>query len=325
MRICVFCGSSNGNGTRYTELAEHLGHVLAERGIGLVYGGASVGTMGVVADAALAAGGEVIGVIPSALFNREVAHRGLTQLHEVANMHQRKALMADLSDGFLALPGGAGTLEELFEVWTWALLGLHTKPIGLVDGYGYYQQLLAFVEHMVNEGFLARNHREMISVDADPARLVNRFAALLDGATSTGASVPTVDVLAWVHVVDGRQLHVRTKGKEAFYLPGGKREPGESDAAALCREVREELGVELNPGSLSLFDVVEDAAHGFTDGRRMRMVCYTARCIGEPTPDGEIAELAWIGSEGIEGVAAARFAPAGRRVLRTLLERGLLR
>jgi uncharacterized protein (TIGR00730 family) len=175
MRICVFCGSSPGRGDGYAKAAEELGTMLARRGIGLVYGGAQVGSMGTVANAALDAGGEVIGVIPDGLFAREVPHTGLTELHVVADMHERKALMARLSDGFLALPGGAGTLEELFEVWTWAQLGLHAKPIGLVDTDGFYQPLLRMVEHMVDEGFLRTHYRDMIAVDADPGVLLDRF------------------------------------------------------------------------------------------------------------------------------------------------------
>jgi uncharacterized protein (TIGR00730 family) len=176
LRVCVFCGSANGRGPAYPKAAAELGTLLAERGIGLVYGGAQVGSMGVVANAALAAGGEVIGVIPDGLFEREVPHTGLTELHVVADMHERKARMAGLSDAFLALPGGAGTLEELFEVWTWAQLGIHDKPIGLVDTEGFYQPLLRMVEHMVDEGFLRVDYRNMIDVDADPANLLDRFA-----------------------------------------------------------------------------------------------------------------------------------------------------
>ncbi|WP_370950176.1 TIGR00730 family Rossman fold protein [Amycolatopsis sp. cg5] len=175
-RICVFCGSSMGNSPEYAAAAAALGTLLASRGIGLVYGGASVGTMGVVADAALAAGGEVIGVIPEALSSVEISHAGLTELHVVADMHERKAKMAALSDGFLALPGGAGTLEELFEIWTWAQLGLHTKPLGLVDVAGYYAPLRTFVDHMVTEGFLRPAHRDFILVDPDPAVLLDAFA-----------------------------------------------------------------------------------------------------------------------------------------------------
>lgn len=177
MRICVFCGSSPGNGERYAERAAALGELLAERGIGVVYGGAKVGTMGVLADAALGGGGEVIGVIPEDLVRVEVGHTGLTELHIVADMHQRKAKMAELADGFLALPGGAGTLEELFEVWTWAQLGIHTKPIGLLDVGGYYKPLCEFIEHMVGEGFLRPQHRDLLNIDADPVALLERFAA----------------------------------------------------------------------------------------------------------------------------------------------------
>jgi uncharacterized protein (TIGR00730 family) len=175
-RICVFCGSSMGFDPAYAEQARALGKLLAERGIGLVYGGASVGTMGAVADGALAAGGEVIGVIPEHLSSVEISHAGLTELHVVADMHQRKAKMAALSDGFLALPGGAGTLEELFEIWTWSQLGLHTKPLGLVDVGGFYGPLWTFVEHMVSEGFLRAEHRDVIMMDADPAVLLDKFA-----------------------------------------------------------------------------------------------------------------------------------------------------
>ncbi|MEV4599967.1 TIGR00730 family Rossman fold protein [Amycolatopsis sp. NPDC049253] len=175
-RVCVFCGSSMGFSPAYAEAAAELGKLLAQRGIGLVYGGASVGTMGVVADAALAAGGEVIGVIPEALSSVEVAHAGLTELHVVPDMHQRKAKMAALSDGFLALPGGAGTLEELFEVWTWAQLGLHAKPIGLVDVGGYYSPLVIFSDHMVTEGFLSADYRDLVLVDSDASALLDRFA-----------------------------------------------------------------------------------------------------------------------------------------------------
>ena len=148
-----------------------------ERDVELVYGGASVGIMGEVADAVLAGGGTAIGVIPRSMTERELAHSGLTELHVVANMHERKALMASLADAFMALPGGAGTMEELFEVWTWAQLGLHAKPIGLLDVAGYFQPLLRFTDHMVTEEFLTSSSREMLVVDTDPARLLDRYAS----------------------------------------------------------------------------------------------------------------------------------------------------
>ncbi len=171
----MFCGSSTGVGEGYGRDAAALGTLLAERGIGVVYGGASVGLMGVVADAALAAGGEVIGVIPQHLMRVEIAHDRLTEQYVVEDMHQRKAKMAELSDGFLALPGGAGTLEELFEVWTWAQLGLHAKPLALVDAGGYYTKLAEFIDHMVEEGFLNTRSRELVTIDADPVALLDAF------------------------------------------------------------------------------------------------------------------------------------------------------
>jgi uncharacterized protein (TIGR00730 family) len=174
-RICVFCGSSPGMRPEYGAMARWLGATLAGRGIGLVYGGASVGIMGVLADAVLAEGGEAVGVIPRALVDREVAHAGLTEQHVVGSMHERKAMMTDLADAFIALPGGLGTMEELFEVWTWGLLGLHGKPFGLLDVEGYYRPLIAFLDHGVAEGFIREAHRAMVLVDDDPERLVDRL------------------------------------------------------------------------------------------------------------------------------------------------------
>lgn len=173
VRICVFCGSSRG-GAGYLEAARQVGRTLAARGIGIVYGGARVGMMGAVADAALAAGGSVIGVIPRSLLTWEVAHEGLSELHVVPDLHRRKALMADLADAFVALPGGAGTMEETFEVWTWAQLGLHTKPVGLLNVDGYYTPLLRFVDHMVAEGFLRTPYRRMLIAESDLERLLDR-------------------------------------------------------------------------------------------------------------------------------------------------------
>ncbi len=176
VRVCVFCGSSTGSDPAYGVAAARVGQALAGRGVGLVYGGASVGTMGIVADAALAAGGDVVGVIPQNLVDREVAHAGLTDLRVVADLHERKAAMAGLADAFLALPGGAGTLEELFEVWTWAQLGLHAKPIALLDVRGYYQPMLRFLENMAVEGFLDPTYREMLIVEPDIDRVLDRYA-----------------------------------------------------------------------------------------------------------------------------------------------------
>ncbi|MEU4766519.1 TIGR00730 family Rossman fold protein [Actinosynnema sp. NPDC023794] len=173
MRVCVFCGSSSGR-VRHVEAAREVGRTLAERGIEVVYGGGRVGTMGALADGAMAAGGSVIGVIPRSLVDWEVAHENLTELHVVESMHERKALMAELADAFVTLPGGAGTLEELFEVWTWAQLGLHAKPVALLDVDGYFTHLIKMIDHMVEEGFLKPPYRDMLLVDHDLDRLLTR-------------------------------------------------------------------------------------------------------------------------------------------------------
>ncbi len=175
--VLVFCGSSPGARPEYAAAAAELGRLLAQRELEVVFGGASVGLMGVVADAALAAGGTVIGVIPTRLVEHEIAHAGLTKLHVVDTMHERKALMAELSDAVIALPGGSGTLDELFELFTWKQLGLHRKPIGLLDVDGYWQPLLAFLEHAVNERFLRSEYLEDLQVRRNVAELVDRLAA----------------------------------------------------------------------------------------------------------------------------------------------------
>ncbi len=168
----VYCGSSNGHDPRHAAAATLLGAEMARRGVTLVYGGASVGLMGLLADAALAGGGRVVGVIPRMLQARELAHHGLAQLHITETMQERKTLMAELSDGFLAIPGGIGTLDELFEMWTWRQLGLHGKPFGLLNLNGYYDSLLAFLDRSVSEGFLRRETRELLVVaDELPALL----------------------------------------------------------------------------------------------------------------------------------------------------------
>jgi uncharacterized protein (TIGR00730 family) len=173
--VCVFCGSNAGAREDYSRAAVEVGRVIAARGLALIYGGAAVGLMGTLADSALAAGGKVVGVIPKALVEREIAHAGLTELREVTSMHERKAIMADSSDAFLALPGGAGTLEEVFEAWTWAQLGHHQKPVGLLNVAGFFDGLVAFLDHQCRERFIRQEHRDMLIVESDANRLLDRF------------------------------------------------------------------------------------------------------------------------------------------------------
>lgn len=175
--ICVYCGSHPGHRPEYLQATQTLARRLAAEGIGIVYGGGDVGLMGALADAGLEAGGRVIGIIPESLIEREVAHRSLTELHVVRSMHERKARMADLSDAFVALPGGLGTLEEIVEVVTWAQLGFHRKPCGLLNVCGYYDRFEAFLETMVSEGFVEARHRTLLTVSHDPEELLLRMRA----------------------------------------------------------------------------------------------------------------------------------------------------
>ena len=172
MRLCVFCGSNPGLEPSYLAMAQALGRMLAQENIALVYGGGAVGLMGAVADAALEGGGEVIGVIPQALMDKEIGHRGLADLRVVGSMHERKALMAELASGFIALPGGLGTFEELFEVWTWAQLGYHRKPCALLNAAGFYDRLISFLDDVVERGFVKPIHRSMLIVEDEPAALI---------------------------------------------------------------------------------------------------------------------------------------------------------
>jgi uncharacterized protein (TIGR00730 family) len=174
-RLCVYCGSRPGSQPAYTEAAKNLARALVNRNIEVVYGGASVGTMGVLANTVLAEGGHVIGIIPQAVLGREVVHRGLSDLRVVTSMHERKALMAELADGFIALPGGLGTLDEVFEILTWGQLGLHQKPCGLLNIRDYYRGLIDFLDHAVSEQFITDVHRAMLLVEEEPEPLLDHF------------------------------------------------------------------------------------------------------------------------------------------------------
>lgn len=190
-RICVYCGSQSGQSGAYSAAARQLAAALTERHLGLVYGGASIGVMGALADAVLAAGGEVDGVIPNVLTQREIVHNGLSKLHLVDSMHQRKALMNDLADGFIALPGGFGTFEELFEIITWAQLGLHSKPIGVLNIDGFYDSLLQFLRQTVDAGFIRAERLDSLLIATTPATLLDDFARFTPPpAPSLGHAAP---------------------------------------------------------------------------------------------------------------------------------------
>jgi uncharacterized protein (TIGR00730 family) len=224
MRICVFCGSSSGHNEAYANAARQLGSILAARGIDLIYGGGRVGLMGALADAMLAAGGTVIGVMPRALVEREIQHTRLTELHTVATMHERKTKMAEMADGFIALPGGAGTLEEIFEQWTWAQLGLHHKPCGFLNTSGCFDPLRSMIGRMTGEGFLHPEHASMLIFDTDPAAILEAFSGYAPPTVTKWKAARTVIrvVAALVEDEARRVLLVRKKGTRAFMQPGGK-------------------------------------------------------------------------------------------------------
>jgi len=173
--LCIYCGSGSGRIDAYAAAARALAQAMVERGVRLVYGGASVGIMGTVADEVLRLGGKVVGVIPEAMMRKELAHAGLTELHVTPTMHARKTLMAELADGFVALPGGIGTMEEIFEIWTWGQLGFHRKPCGLLNAAGYYDSLIAFLDHATREQFVRPDQRRMLVVESEPSALLDRL------------------------------------------------------------------------------------------------------------------------------------------------------
>ncbi|MCH1866936.1 TIGR00730 family Rossman fold protein [Nocardioides sp. CFH 31398] len=313
MRVAVFAGSNGAVGS-HVEAARALGEGLAAQDVALVYGGGRVGLMGALADGALQAGGSVIGVMPRHLVDAEIAHPGLTELVVVTTMHERKQRMADLADAFCALPGGAGTLEEWFEAWTWQQLGLHRKPVALIDVDGFWQPLLATLNELVAHDYLRAADRDTVVVAAGADDLLNGLATWRPAHPKwrDDNAHDTLETVAWVHVEHGHLLTVRTRGQDAFYLPGGKLEPGESHPTALRREVREELGLDLDPTSITPLTVIDAPAHG-RDGQRLRMHCYTAQATGTPATNSEVDELCWLGSS-----TDPRCAPAVAQLLRYL-------
>jgi uncharacterized protein (TIGR00730 family) len=290
VRVAIFTGSRTGP-TPHVDAAAAFARRLAESGIGVVFGGGRVGLMGVVADSALAAGGEVIGVMPRHLVDREVAHLGLTRLEVVSDMHERKARMAELADAFIALPGAAGTLEELFEVWTWGQLGLHEKPSAVLDIDGFYDPLVTQLRVMQDAGYLSREHLDALGVVADAEAFLRFVEAYRHPARKSLLEDEVVSV-AWLCVREGRLLAVRSHGRDRFYLPGGKLEPGESHEQALVREVREEIGVQLSDVRPAF--TVRAQAHAQPNGTFVTMHCFHAASAGEPYPAREIAELTWL-------------------------------
>ncbi len=300
MRICVFCGSKSGHNELYAAAAQEVGQTLARSGIELVYGGGRIGLMGLVADAALFEGGKVIGVIPRSLVDREIQHTGLTELHVVESMHERKTIMSDLADGFIALPGGAGTLEEIFEQWTWAQLGLHQKPCAFLNSNGYFDPLRNMVERMTAEGFLRADHASMLLFDTRCDTIVEafqRYSAPLPKFSSGNAYQPARKI---IHIVAAlakdsadRILLVRKKGTRAFMQPGGKVRDGESPLETLERELAEELTCSIVPASPRFLGTFTAPAANEADSL-VEAALYQVELEGPANPSAEIEEIIWL-------------------------------
>jgi uncharacterized protein (TIGR00730 family) len=300
--VCVFCGSSLGNNAAYAEAARGAGASIARAGLRLIYGGGKVGLMGVLAEAALEAGGEVTGVIPRALFEREIAHPGVADMSVVGSMHERKEVMASLADAFMALPGGAGTFDEIFEQWTWSQLGIHAKPCGFLNVNGYFDPLLAMIEKAVAEGFIAQSFAAMVAVEREPEQLLARFRAYQPpahkwsiAAESRISSGTTIRIAAAVVTdLEGRTLLVRKRNTLFFMQPGGKLKDGETPFAALARELSEELGCTLLTAEfLGTFS----APAANEPSYKVEAALFRVHIRGEIKAAAEIEEIVWVEPE----------------------------
>jgi uncharacterized protein (TIGR00730 family) len=312
MRVCVFCGSNLGTNELYASTAREMGRTLAQRNIAVVYGGGRVGLMGALADDTLLAGGTIIGVMPQSLVEREIQHANLSELHVVATMHERKSKMAELADGFIALPGGAGTLEEIFEQWTWAQLGIHKKPCGFLNTDGYFDPLRKMIDHMVGEGFLRPEYASMLVFDSRPSAIIDAFRnysppavkwqRLMTGDQSARAVIQIVAAL--VQDEARRVLLVRKRGTRAFMQPGGKLRDSESHIAALERELAEELRCSVRPGS-PVFLGTFSAQAANEPGHLVEAALYRVELVGTISAGSEIEEVIWVDSSTPTGVELA--------------------
>jgi len=307
--ICVFCGSSFGRNRSYRDAAKATGLALARAGLRLIYGGGKVGLMGALADEVLSAGGQVTGIIPHALWEREIAHQGLTELRIVESMHARKTLMAELSDAFIALPGGAGTLEEIFEQWTWSQLGIHTKPCGFLNVDGYFNPQIGMIERMVANGFLSHTYAAMLSVETDPTVLLARIQAYRPPATKwSGKDDPTNSAnsipIAAAIIADesGRVLLVRKCQTSFFMQPGGKLGAGETAQEALARELREELGCSVVSSEFLGFFAAPAANEPM---HSVEAALFQVIVGGYLEARAEIEEIAWVDPSACDGLPLA--------------------
>ena len=312
-RICIFCGANPGNNPRITDHVEELCVLLIEQGFDLVYGGGKDGLMGLIADRFLAAGRRVIGVRPKKLIEGEGSHLGLTKMIVVKDMHERKAQMMDEADLFIALPGGVGTLDEIMEVYTQVKIGFFDKFCGVLNTDYFYQGLELLLDNMVKHGFLQQNDKAKLQIEDTPQ-------ALLDRMVKWKSSKEEIDKIAFIFVEDGEILMTRSKGKSLYYIPGGKRDPGETDKQALIREVREELTVNIVPSTIEYVGTFRAPADRSVNDVGVKMSCYTAEFIGTPQASSEISVIRWMTFQEIDLVSRV-----SKKIFHFLKERDLLK
>ena len=295
--VCFFCGARPGNNTDMLEKAKILAQLFAEAGFDLVYGAGKDGLMGLVANVFVKADREIIGIRPRKLIVDEAAFENCSELIVVEDMFERKKLMMDQSDLFISLPGGVGTLDELMEVYTQVKIGFANKFCGVLDVAGFYQGLETMLSKMVASNFLDQDQKELLEICEEPQELFTQ-------AFNWWKNKAMIDKVAHIQIEGGQVLTARSKGKNRFYLPGGKRERGESDQETLIREIKEEMSLEIIPDSISYLGTFSAQADGKIEGIDVQMTCYTADYIGMPKASNEIEEIRWMNYSDIDLVAA---------------------
>lgn len=289
MKVCIFCGANSGNDFKIANATLLLCDHLIQTDCDLVYGGGVTGLMGLIADRFISAGRKVIGVRPEKLIADEAVHNGLTEVIVVKSMQERKALMVELSDAFIALPGGIGTLDEIVETFTLFKIGFTDKPSGILNVNGYYDGLIKQLERMVSSSFLKQEQKKMLAFSSNPKVLLeNMQISKLDPQTKY------IDKIAYIEIQDGKILTTRSFGKDKFYIPGGKRDIGETDEQTLLREIKEELDVRIDSDTIDYVGLFKAQAHGKSDDTQVMMTCYSAKYSGALKASNEIEEIMWL-------------------------------
>lgn len=298
-RVCIFCGANSGNSNKVINQTILLCDLLIRSGYNLVYGGGGMGLMGIIAERFLENGAKVIGVRPSLLIKNEETHTDVTELIVVETMQERKAKLIELSDLFIALPGGVGTLDEIIETFTLLKIGFTTKQSGILNTDGFYDNLVFQLKKMSKWGFLQEADRTKLQVAEDPRRLIE----LMNIKELNRRPETEIDKIAFIDIRNGKILVSKSKGKDKYYIPGGKRELNESDEETLIREVNEELSVNIDPHSIKYFGIYVAQADGKQQGVDVRMTCYEAKYLDELAASNEIEEIDWFDYSKIDLVA----------------------